>query len=402
MCCEQLLKDVSFIKEKYDEIAKITGDNFNIFKLLGKERDELSHSKILTALLDPKGTHDCNGIFLKLFFEHFLQGKYNPKIDFNDCHVYKEHSIGEDGRLDIYIDSGDVRVVIENKINAGDGKGQLERYSNFLRGENDHLIYLTLNGRAATEGSHRGVEYIRLAYGKKDGDEIGDTKKDVNDKSVFAGSIIDWLKDCQKEVFNKPLVRETIEQYINLLKIITNQTRSNKMKDEIIKNITKTAADIIAAKEISRNISEAIKAVIILKFGELMLKSKVVTKFGLKPDFQDIQKWCLEDKYCGFSFKIPGWENFGIAFQFQGRDLDELRYGFADPIPDASLNTYLRQKAVELKYKSSIHWPLYGVMENYRNWWDDNFFQDLYSNPAAITKAFEEKIEDMMKIAESS
>jgi len=399
MSCEELLKEISHIKEKYDEIAKITGDNFNIFEILGTEHDELSHSRFLAELLTPKGTHDCGILFLELFFKLFLSDKYNiGDIDFKNCQVYREHTT-DYGRLDIYIKCGDVSVAIENKIYADDGVKQLKRYSDFLSGKNNCLIYLTLNGKMARDGSHRGVEYMRLAYGRKNGDEIGDTNSDAEDKSVFAGSIIDWLKCCQKEAFNKPLVRETIEQYINLLKFLTNQTRSNKMSEEIIEKITTTAENWISAVEISNNLSNAMLKIIKDKIVPLM--SMIGCKLKLDVDCENLLKY-YSKRWYGINFSKPEWKRFKIRFEFLNSNLQNLIYGLNNPTPDDDWKKYL-PNLHHPDFTTNRWWPFYKFMDKYR-YWDNNFFSDLYSDTGriGIAEEFENKIKEILSIVESS
>ena len=70
MSIQNLLTQVSSLSEKYDKILKETGEDFNIFKILKMESKEVkTHSAFLSELLNPKGSHGQNDIFLKLFIE---------------------------------------------------------------------------------------------------------------------------------------------------------------------------------------------------------------------------------------------------------------------------------------------------------------------------------------------
>ena len=70
---ENLLANVSSINKKYEEMARLTGENFNIFRILKIERSEVRmHSALLAELLNPNGSHGCGNIFLELFINHFL------------------------------------------------------------------------------------------------------------------------------------------------------------------------------------------------------------------------------------------------------------------------------------------------------------------------------------------
>ncbi|MDR0517445.1 MAG: PD-(D/E)XK nuclease family protein [Fibromonadaceae bacterium] len=237
---KSLLNIISGINEKYKEISRISGEKFNIFNILGLTNDELSHSKILAMLLnpDPKGSHGKGDLFLRLFFEKFLpEATIN---DFSKCRVYKEYSAGDLGRLDIYIDCQNLGVAIENKIYASDQNEQLIRYDKFLKikfNENRYIIYLTLDGKEASKQSSEGVKYKTLSY---------------------KGDIQKWLELCKKESVDNPILRETLTQYILLIRQLTGQTRSRKMEEEVINAIVKDSKYVSAAFDIAGSI-EAVK-----------------------------------------------------------------------------------------------------------------------------------------------
>ena len=62
MNLELLLTQISNINKKYEEIYKFSGERFNIFNLLNLSGDELSHSKIISTLLNQKGMHGKDNI----------------------------------------------------------------------------------------------------------------------------------------------------------------------------------------------------------------------------------------------------------------------------------------------------------------------------------------------------
>jgi hypothetical protein len=157
---ENLLQQVSIIQKKYDEIAKITGENFNIFSIMRAETDEVrTHSRIIAELLNPKGLHSQGSIFLKLFFEEVKDlNDILENFDYDNAQVVVEEHTGridedysEGGFIDIILKDSKNQVVIENKINAGDQKGQLLRYKN--KYPNCKLLYLTLDGKKPNESS---------------------------------------------------------------------------------------------------------------------------------------------------------------------------------------------------------------------------------------------------------
>lgn len=243
---DNLLREVNHICEKYDEIARISGENFNIFQTLGLQSDELSHSKIIAELLNPKGSHGRGDEFLELFLK--IIEKDIQK--FKNAYVKTEQSTN-DGRVDILITAGSqATVVIENKIYAGDQPAQLARYRKAY--PDATIIYLTLDGREPSSFSTDGEKnayYKLLSYEQH---------------------IIPWLEQCREKSVDHPYLRETISQYINLLKILTGQTRSKNMSKELVKTIVRNQENVKSAFAIGENINEIKNEIIINSFVPLM------------------------------------------------------------------------------------------------------------------------------------
>ncbi len=219
-----LFLEIASITQRYEQIARTTGENFNIFRTLGIQSKEVRlHSAFIAELLNSKGTHGQNALYLKLFLDHFGLENFDP--DNSEAFVeYFTGRISEDGReggnIDILItDNSNNCIVIENKIYADDQIAQLFRYHNHGSKNYQHtsLLYLTLDGKDASESSRKELEenkYQRISY------------------SV---DILSWLEKCLKESVTLPMIRETIHQYINLIKYLTNQSIINAMGNEIKK-----------------------------------------------------------------------------------------------------------------------------------------------------------------------
>ena len=148
--------------------------------------------------------------------------------------------------MDIIIEDGHHAVIIENKIYAADQKHQLLRYDNydkthFPTSGGYRLVYLTLDGREARDVStgNQLLDYICLSYSQH---------------------ILDWLYKCVQLAYDKPLVRETIKQYIHLIKQLTNQDMETEDKKDIAKlavnNLEATAALMESCAEISTLLRE--------------------------------------------------------------------------------------------------------------------------------------------------
>lgn len=210
---QTLLSQISLLSKKNNEILEIMGTRFNIFHILGVSHYENTHSTILAELLNPEGTHGLHNSFLKLFLDiNQIEG-----FDSRNALVRTEVAVSEYGRIDILIESSNWAVIIENKFYAKDQPEQLKRYNEYAIGKygvgNYMILYLTPDGRYASDDSGRGVDYRCISYKK---------------------TIIEWLGQCVGIAVHRPLVRETINQYINYLKQLTGQDMSTIVQSEII------------------------------------------------------------------------------------------------------------------------------------------------------------------------
>jgi hypothetical protein len=278
---KNLLQNVAMIQKKYDDLAEYSGEHYNVFDILGVRTNELSHSAILTNLLDTKGKHGQKDVFLELFLDiikpRLENSKYKDHINSfvtKKARAKKEISIGginyetaEGGRVDIVISSGNEHIVIENKIYAVDQDQQLLRYNNHYK--NDPILYLTLKGDEPSETSKGslilGVDFICVSY-----------KDDITN----------WLEKCIKEMVNKPIIRETLNQYLFLIKSLTNQSNNNKMSEEIRNLIDEENVDsIVVLNNELRNIITEIRREIFSRISyEINLNHESFIKVVLDED----------------------------------------------------------------------------------------------------------------------
>lgn len=271
---QNLFERVTSIANHSEELSKLNGENFNIFSILGLEsKENKTHSQFLATLLNPKGSHGMNDVFLSLFLKHINFDKIDFKT--HSAKVVVENILGvvdnvdkTGGRLDIdIINENDFSIVIENKIYAGDQNAQIERYKNY-KGEKCEVFYLTLFGNEPSKKSK------------------GNLKSDIDFHCIsYKDTITDWLEDCIKETHQQPILRETIRQYIILIKKLTGQLTNHKMENEILQLIK---SNFEASYLIKNNydkarfeISSSIRNILIEK-----LKEKYSNIFSI--DFNDI------------------------------------------------------------------------------------------------------------------
>jgi len=231
---ESLLDNVSGLIKHKKKIEQLKGEKFNVFSILKMENKENeTHSAFLFELLNPNGSHLKGNLFLKLFLETINDNS----IDDLHTKVKTEYYIGQrndikktGGRIDSYNS-----ISIENKINAGDQNVQIERYCNHNKDKNT-VYFLTKDGAEPSKKSKgdlvAGKDFFLLSYQKE---------------------IVGWLQLCMKECFDVPILRETIRQYIILIKKITN-TMDKKEQQELIDLILKNS---VASSFIASNYTRA-------------------------------------------------------------------------------------------------------------------------------------------------
>ena len=348
---QSILNQVSAITTRYKKINELTGENFNIFRILKLESSEVRmHSAFIAELLKPNGSHGQKDTFLKLFIKAFCFKENN--IDTESCKVKVEENIGtisldktQGGRIDIIIkDIHNHQIIIENKIYAGDQEYQLTRYHNYS--DNADIIYLTLNGKLPSD------------YSK------GDLENGKHYKCYsYKYDILNWLELCRKEVTIYPIVREALTHYINLIKYLTNQTINKSMQEEL-SDLLK--GNIEASFAIADNLDRACDK-ISKEFGEMI--EKECKSIGLTCWYRVV----LEKNYSGIWIFKPEWKYVNIGFQFQSLDKD-LIYGIVTkqhpvkfPIP-AEVRDQINSIPQNTP-KRNDYWPWFKrVEEPYNNW----------------------------------
>ncbi|MDD4276126.1 MAG: PD-(D/E)XK nuclease family protein, partial [Clostridia bacterium] len=201
------------------------------------------------------------------------------------------------GRIDIVIKNnfGDA-IIIENKINAKDQNKQLIRYNK--RYPDMPILYLTLNEDKPKKHSRseinnnfeliEGNDFVCISY-----------KKDI----------LMWVENCMKEAVNFPILRETLKQYLNLIKYITNQNTNIIMKEEMFNLIVNNPKSIDSAILLENNMPY-IKEKIIKKVIEKITNQFNETQLPFTTHFEDY----------GFVHQIGKW-NFQIYSYFEGETL---------------------------------------------------------------------------------
>lgn len=372
-----LLNQISIIEKKNTEILDATGERFNMFRICGVNHYENTHSAILTEFLNPKGTHGLKSklleCFIKTLGENFTINGFNCE----NARIYTEYSTPK-GRIDILIkdEKRKKAIIIENKIYANDQLKQLERYDSYAKETyqkgNYQILYLTLDGKEATEQSGEGVSYLTISYEE---------------------NIINWLEKCVAIASRFPIVRETIIQYINHLKELTHQDMNNKNKEEITEVLSKIE-NLKAAKLIYQNYLASFDSIIKKYFNPKM--EEFAKQEGLEYIYEN-----SEELYVRFYLTNPLWqEKCWIGFTFETY---KYFYGLYNNPNKYKISDENRKKIHEQLNKLGIYsllesewWPFYKYIPNLTldNWENDIINSDNFLNDC-IDKT--KKILEVMK-----
>jgi len=372
-----ILKKTGTISNKYKELAKSTGENFNIFSILRMESNEVTtHSRFIAELLNPNGSHDQSDKFLTIFKNTFAP---ESKLNLATTKVYVEHYVGKvetesGGRIDILIKDTEGNVImIENKVYAAEQSNQLLRYHNaFPSGK---LIYLTLFGEKSREENSAGL-YETMSY---------------------ETDMVNWLEQCLVKVENMPVIQQTIIQYINVIKKLTNQSLNNKMSQEIVNKILEEKEYLTAYKvlyDVNNELKKELVTRILGKIGEMLSKK----------GFEDVKTMdCGVTQGTLFHIQTASMKknHIKLALYFEGKEYSRLNMGFVKTNSNISLDPdKLHQgfKKVFSESKQSDQWLAYIEYTEYRDFYYHTLNKIYFDKYFGFYRDLEDKIDRMMEI----
>ena len=310
------------------------GEHYNVFEVLNIATDEVRlHSAFIADLLNPKGKHGLGAKPLKSFLKILGLSSDFDDAALENCNVKREYVIGPisegymtGGNIDILLSIGNYRLIIENKIYAGDQPRQLLRYHNFVKCHPHTLAYLTLGGNKPSECSSDGLicdeHYKCISY-----------------RNDIAG----WIEQCLIMALSKPLVRETLQQYMYIIKTLTGTIMEKDDKNELFALMDKYPDVVLAIRR-----------------EDWYYRRHLVSTYVIEP----FKKWCDQRQYncqigfefenqdCGVWFGIlrPKWKKC-IAVKFESQDFKDAHYGIGEPDINGDTITMTEMTKFE-KYQS--------------------------------------------------
>lgn len=194
-------------------------NDYSLASVLRKPRDEVGmHSLIIYSLLNPKGIHYQNDLFLNLFIEKVIG---IPVVDFGEnIEVFREELTDTNRRIDFTIKSSKYLIGIEMKVNAPDLNNQIADYYTFLKKESE-------NG----DGTPRKIQILYLSkFGKVAPNHSRGNIPSQNLKNIsFNKHILEWLNACLNSVWNITNLNIYLKDYISVVQKITRLYKSNIM-----------------------------------------------------------------------------------------------------------------------------------------------------------------------------
>lgn len=350
-----LIEKIGEILCAEEEEEKKSGRRFNVFNALGLERKELYHSRFLACLLDPRGIHGQKGLFLRSFLRDVL-GDEAEKSSLEKSEVVTEANI-QNGRLDIQVILPDGQtIIIENKIDAGEGKAQLECYGNHLRdlpqfnsGKPHHLVFLTPEGRLPSSCSSSDV------------------------KCISYERITGWLDKLRSEVPDSLRLRFVIDQYVDLW-------RGIPMNDKF-RNLLHDPKNLEIAEHISMAVEQVKKEVKAQFLNQVQqyFKSRL-QEMHLDADW-DVLRTRTIDIYAGCGLLWRGRkqdlrnqaissQQFTVLFEAQDNNWDTLIVGICRGAKVPEDKQHPEDKEISRKMRSdqklrqSEWWPGYGRLQD--------------------------------------
>jgi hypothetical protein len=270
-----------------------------------------------------------------------------------------------------------LNLAIENKIHDQDSCGQIQKYDCYLNekfpNNNNYILYLTLNGSPPINS------------------DISKIEKRLICKS-YKVDIIEWLESCNEKCSNLPLLHETIIQYINIIKTLTGQTRSKKMKQELIKLLLSDANYIKDVHTIYELFPETIDS---------LIKENIVDPL-INEGLEFKLKFNVKQQYYGYSFfrkewKDIGWDNIKLRFEFCGAALSFSGFMYGIWGNNTDLVEYFKKDGA-LQTDNTI---LIKKIEGYNDWIKGGIFPKLASQQNEVLRELKELLSRLDEIAKT-
>ena len=182
---------------------------------------------------------------------------------------------------------------------------------------------------------------------------------------ILQKDVVRWLEECRKEAVIYPIVRESISQYINLVKYLTNQTINHTMQKELNDLLLD---NLEASFTIADSLDQTLNTLLMTNFTPKL--EEACQRLGLLC----VNGINFNKNYSGIWIWKEEWQYVNIGFQFWSSD-KKLVYGIVckqdpikNPLPE-QLKTSLMPFA-DRALKANGWWPVHHEMEEPLDNWE--------------------------------
>lgn len=228
------------LDDDFTSIQGLVNEEINLMSILRIAHKELQHSNLLAWLFDPNETHRLGDFFVKEFIKlYYKENEYQDlgnteaklsvfdfvNLDFSDLEIKREHK-----NIDILIlsESNGLCIMIENKVYAKEGKGQLTKYRKYVESEYPyfkHKIYIYLSLFEQDISENETDYYVQLTY------------------QHIKKLIVQILENQSISIANN--TRFVLEQYLQTLKALMNENEKIEKTAKDLYKRYKSAFDLV-------------------------------------------------------------------------------------------------------------------------------------------------------------
>lgn len=396
---EKVLITLSGKIDTIEQMERHKGEKFNIFSILNMERKEVeTHSMFLYELLNPDGSHFQGMKYLEIFIKEIL--KIEP-FEYENVKVGRE-TFADKRKIDFTIANDDYYIAIEMKIDAGDQNKQVDDYFAFATKQNKintEVYYLTLDGKEATEKS---VQNENTKY------------KPIS----FEEHVLNFIEKSIEKSVSLPIIRETLIQYKNLIKKITNQTTQDITMAVAVKNIITTPEMAKSATIMAQNLGY-VWALREVKFWKVLAdkleeyltnkKGWIITYDDVFCDKQDnliksneeianvLAKYRKKNYCCGvtiqkddFELYLYSWTNDNLNFQIEkSKNIDDIA-NICNITKKFEDDKRWTTSKYEVNFSKDYNAPTYDIFS-------DKMLEEIVENVAKEVESYMDKIIQVLK-----
>ncbi len=405
---KKFFDDVKNFLDKQTKQKQRGLNNYNILTSVLQSHDEMRlHTRMIYSFLNPTGEHFQETLFLEVL-------KISDFLDLLNCSVYKEYN----KKIDLYITDGNKHIIIENKVYAGDQFEQIKRYIEIIQEENEGLqaddilvVYLSLDRKVPSKESLGNLE-INDNYLKKGNENI------ARYESIFyKNEILKWLKKCQHEVQNITNLNEVFRQYIDVVKIINNQSKDKVMS--LSNYLKKDESTYKMAMEIHKSLPETREGIV-----QTFIKNELKDYLQNELDEEwTVEEWTVDAKKLSKRWNVllkiykSNWlnqkkNNLIFAFEFNENNYIDGAFGVVRlttniKIKDDIIKTFKNDlKNINFEVQTSawwLHWEFLPDIEGKDDFaeylfFDKNAKEDIKNRILEIINIFEKESGLLTKI----